>query len=112
MNGKLTLLLTLAFFHAAAFADIRTITEAYEVDLSNFRAPGTANGTLAMRDCSSCTPKTLRVTSATRYIVNDQEVSLAEFRRQLASNGNKRDAMLVVSHHLESDLVTAVRVSL
>lgn len=112
MNKKLTLLLTLVFLNAVALADIKTITEAYEVSLSHFRAPGTTNGTLTMRDCSTCSPRTLRVNSATLYIVNGERVSLSDFRQQLASSGDRSETVLTVAHHLESNSVTAIKVSL
>ncbi|MBT8084269.1 MAG: hypothetical protein HKN35_02915 [Woeseia sp.] len=112
MNRKLTLLLTLAFLNAAALADIKTITEAHEINLNNFRAPGTTSGTISMRDCDACTPTTLRVNADTRYFVNGEVVSLADFRQQLASSRNRNETVVIVSHHLESNTVRAIKVSL
>ncbi len=108
MIRKIFVAVTLAAISTIAIAEMRTITAAYEVAAADFRAPGTDNGTLGMRECGTCASRTLRVNSQTRYSVNDEPVSLSDFRAQFAENRNAERALIIVSHHLESNTVTAV----
>ena len=95
-----------------AAADFRTITEVHEVNLIFLRLPGTPSGTLSFAACADCDSQTIRVSPATQYVINGRTVSLAKFKRTVASISNRRDTDINVSHHLESDTVTKVRVTL
>ncbi len=106
---KLLVLVLLGLSFAAA-ADFRTITEAYEVALSDLRLPGSENGTLTFRPCSDCEAQTLRVTGKTRYLINDRDFALAEFKEQLKLVGNQKSLSAAVLHHLETNTIEAVKV--
>ncbi len=106
---KLLVLVLLALSLAAA-ADFRTITEAYEVNLSDLRLPGSENGTLTFKQCSDCEAQTLRVTGKTRYVLNDRDFALAEFKEQLKGVRNRKDQIVSVLHHLESNTIKAIKV--
>ena len=106
------LVLVLLGLSLAAAADFRTITEAYEVDLSDLRLPGSENGTLTFKQCSDCEAQTLRVTGKTRYVVNDRGVALSEFKNQLRRVRNRKTVAATVMHHLESNTITAISVNL
>ncbi len=112
MQLRKLLVLVLLGLSLAAAADFRTITEAYEVYLSDLRLPGSENGTLTFRRCPSCEAQTLRVTGKTRYVVNDRGVALAEFKNQLRRVRNRNAVAATVMHHLESNTITAVSVKL
>ena len=108
---KLLVLIFLGLSLTAA-ADFRTITEVHEVNLIFLRLPGTASGTLSFAECADCDSQTIRVSPATRYVINGRTLSLADFKRAVARITNRRDTNIDVSHHLESDTVTRVRVTL
>ena len=110
MQLRKLLILVLLGLSLAAAADFRTITEAYEVYLSDLRLPGSENGTLTFKRCSDCEVQTLRVTSKTRYVVNDRDFALAEFKEQLKRVRNRKDQIVSVAHHLESNTIKAVMV--
>ncbi len=110
MHSRKLLVLVLLGLSLAAAADFRTITEAYEVDLSDLRLPGSENGTLTFKQCSDCETQTLRVTGKTRYLINDRELELAEFNEQLKRIRNRKDQNVSVLHHLESNTIKAVKV--
>ena len=110
MQLRKLLVLVLLGLSLAAAADFRTITEAYEVDLSDLRLPGSENGTLTFRQCSDCELQTLRVTSKTRYVINDRDFALAEFKEQLKRVRNRKDQNVSVLHHLESNTSKAIEV--
>ncbi len=110
MQLRQLLALVLLGLSLAAAADFRTITEAYEVDLSDLRLPGSENGTLTFRQCSDCEAQTLRVSGKTRYVLNDRDFALAEFKEQLKRDGNRKDQNVAVLHHLESNTIKAIKV--
>ena len=110
MHIRKLLVLVLLGLSLAAAADFRTITEAYEVDLSDLRLPGGENGTLTFKRCSDCEAQTLRVTSKTRYVINDRDFTLAEFKEQLNGVRNRKSRGVSVLHHLESDTIKAIEV--
>ena len=110
MHSRKLLVLVLLGLSLAASADFTTITEAYEVVLSDLRLPGGENGTLTFKQCSDCEAQTLRVTSKTRYLINDHDFALAEFKAQLKGVRNRKDQNVSVLHHLESNTIKAVKV--
>jgi hypothetical protein len=112
MQIRRLLVLTILGLSLSAAADFRTTTEVWEVELNNLRLPATEGGTLAFSDCAECEMLTLRATAATRYVVNKQYVSLADFRIAISRITNREDTIVDVSHHLESNTVTQVRVKL
>ncbi len=112
MQIRRLLVLTILGLSLSAAADFRTITEVWEVELVNLRLPATEGGTLAFSDCAECEVLTLRATAATRYIVNKQYVSLADFRLAISRITNRENVIIDVSHHLDSNTVTKVRVKL
>ncbi len=109
MHIQKLLALFLLGLSLTATAQFVTITEAYEVDVSELRMPRNTGGTLTFRQCSDCELQTLLVTSKTRYVLNDRDVELAEFKERLAG---ARNAAATVMHHLESNTITAIMVNL
>lgn len=93
-----------------AAANFEIVSKAHEVSLADLRLPGSTAGTLTFKPCRDCDYQTVRVTAATQYEVNKQSVTLEAFRNQLASIRNRRETIVTVLHHLESDTVKAVRV--
>ncbi|MFQ5548098.1 MAG: hypothetical protein ACE5FV_07400 [Woeseia sp.] len=96
----------------SAAADFTTITEAYEVAVSDMRLPQHSGGTLTFRQCAECESQTLFATSGTRYVLNDRDVDLTELKKRLALVTNPRDKTATVMHHLESNTITAISVRL
>lgn len=108
---RLMVLIILGLSLTAA-ADFRTITEVHEVNLIFLRLPGTPSGTLSFAECADCDSQTIRVSPATHYVINGRTVSLADFKRAVASVTNREDTIINVSHHLESNTVTTVTAKL
>jgi hypothetical protein len=92
-------------------ADFVTVVEAYEVQLADLRLPGNTGGTLAFRPCAQCDYQTVRVTSSTRYEVNNRSFTLETFRNELERVPEPQDQSVTVMHHLQSDTITAVRLT-
>jgi hypothetical protein len=99
-------------FSTHAVASLGGVVEqAYEVAISDFRAPGTAGGTAAFKTCEGCDSRTVRVAADAQFIVNGKTVRFADFRKAVAAAGNSDEALVVVLHHLESDTIVSISVS-
>ena len=110
MHIQRLLVLTILGLSLSAAADFRTITEAYEVDLSDLRLPGSENGGLTFKQCADCEVQTLRVTGKTRYLINDRDFSLTEFKEQLKRVTTRKYHSVAVLHHLESNTIETIEV--
>ena len=93
----------------SATADFVTVTEAYEVRVSNLTMPVNEGGTLKFKQCNDCEWQTVLVNSGTQYVLNGANVGLTEFKQQIAGVSNDT---VTVLHHLESNRITAVKVRL
>ncbi len=111
MQIRKLLVLVLLGLSLTAAADFTTITEVYEVDLIDLRLPGTEGGTLSIKECDDCEMQTLRVSGGARYVLNNRDVTLAEFKKELKRVRNRNGVAVAVTHHLESNTITAVMVS-
>ncbi len=85
------------------------VSQAYEVALGDFRPPANENGTAAFRTCASCEHEVVRVTVETIYKVNGKPLQLEDFRKAVRSAA---DGDVIVLHHLESNTIKSITVSL
>jgi len=96
--------------HAGATGLGPVISQAYEVSLRDFRAPVTPNSAASFKKCDDCERISVRVTSGTRYQINGKAVRLEDFRKKISQAGNRGG--VTVLHHLESDTIEMINVSL
>ena len=119
MRIRMSLLATIAIAVAgasgAAIADqsrlFPVVVKAHEVQLTGLRLPASSNGTLGFKPCNDCDFESVRVTPATRYEANGQDLSLEDFRNAVARITDRANAAVTVKQHLESDTITFVRVT-
>jgi hypothetical protein len=109
MHIRKLLALVLLGLSLTATAQFTTITQGYEVDVSDLRLPRNTGGTLSFRECADCELHTVLVNSKTRYVLNDRDLQLVEFKERLVGVKNKT---ATVMHHLESNTITAVMIRL
>lgn len=99
----------------AAIADqsraFTVVVKAHEVQLTGLRLPANSNGTLGFKPCNDCDYETVRVTPATRYEANGQNLVLDDFRSAVARITDRANTAVTVKQHLESDTITVVRVT-
>jgi len=69
---------------AEVSAVLKVVEEAFESSTADVRIPAAAGESLALRHCPDCEAVTLTITPATRFFVDEQQVTQAEFR--LAAN--------------------------
>ena len=110
MNIKRLLICTLLALSLPVAADFETVSEAYEIALSDFRVPATPSSGVQFKECAECEYTIIRVTPHTRYRVNQHTVELKEFRKSVFQIRDRANTMVIVLHHLESDTVEAVTV--
>lgn len=110
MRSRRMLALVLLGLSTSTSAEFRTITEAYELTLGDLRLPGSVVGTLTFKRCAECEAQIARVTSKTRYVINNRDFALTEFKKQLIGVRYQSDAHVSVLHHLESNTIKAVKV--
>ena len=104
--------LMLMLMSVSVTAQFRTIELAHEVPLTEFVVPVTQNGTLNFRACAGCQSVSSRLTPNTLYVINKQEVSLHEFRKQVTSVGDRSEYYLTIVQHLETNTITKVSIRL
>ncbi len=90
----------------------QVISQAYEIALGDFRAPVSQNGVAVFKKCEDCEQLLVRVTPATRYTVNGKIVRLDDFRKIVGPAGSRKSGYVTVLHHLESDTIESIAVSL
>ena len=112
---KIQTLITIALLSlvlsGAANGQGKILSRAYEVVLSDFRPPATSNGGATFKACTECERQLVRVTAATHYSVNGKTVRLDDFRTAVATATNRDKTLVIVLHHLESDTLTSIAVS-
>ena len=108
MNIKTLIAIVLLGFGLTAAADDEIVSLAYEVNLSEFHAPATANGKASFKECEDCTKHLVRVTEATRYSINGKNVRLADFKEACMLANDRDNKNLTVLHHLESDTIQSI----
>ena len=109
MKIKTLVSVTLLCFGMILNAQADIVSQAYEVALSDFRAPANENGTAAFRTCETCDHQVIRVTANTQYKVDGKTVRLEDFRKAIRRAG---DGDVIVLHHLESNTIKSIAVSL
>ena len=112
MKIKTLIAVTLLCLGQLAFGLGAVISQGYEISLSKFRAPATVNGNVAFQECDECDRMNVRVTDGTRYAVNGKAVRLEDFKKAIARVSDRDEVTLTVLHHLESDTIEMIAVSL
>jgi hypothetical protein len=112
MKIKTILVTALLMLSLSAAAEFTTIARAYEIALSNFRVPATPSAAAIFRQCDECDARAVRVTPSTLYVVNGQPVTLKEFRKSVFGIRRRVETTVIVKHHLETDTIVSVTVTI
>ena len=80
-TSRIAAALLSAMLALPALAQMKMLEQGYEVSPAQVRLPESATGELTVQRCMSCPVLRLRATAKSKYIVADQEVGLAEFKR-------------------------------
>jgi len=112
MNIRKTLICSLLVLSFPAAAEFTTISRTYEVALSNVRVPATPNSGITFKLCADCDMVTVRVTPNTQYVVNGTSLPLKAFRKSVFQVRDRATTVVGVKHHLESDTIVSVSVTI
>ena len=112
MNIKYSIAIAVLSLGMSIPASGQIVSLAYEVPLSEFRAPATTNGGASFKECSDCERHLVRVTEATHYVINGKSMQLQEFREALMHATDRDEKSVTVLHHLESDTIESISVLL
>jgi len=112
MKIKTLITVTLLGLSFAVVAQNQVISQAYEVTLSDLRTPATENGAVAFKECNECELMRVRVTSSTHYVINGKTVKLQDFRKTVRQASDHDENTATVLHHLESDTIISIHVSI
>ena len=103
------LILALAF---PATADFVTSARAYELALSDVTVPPSQNSKLMFKECDDCDYMSIRLTPETQFKINGRSVRFDKFRETIRGVRKPDKTPAIVLHHLESDTVKSVSVTL
>ncbi len=109
---KIKTLFAIALLGISFASTGQVVSQAYEIALDDFRAPVSQHGVAAFKECADCERLLVRVTPATRYTVNGKSVQLDDFRKIVGPSGSRKNGAVIVLHHLESDTIESIAVSL
>ena len=110
MRIRITITAVLVLLCTSVSAQFMTVELAHEVPLSEFVVPVTQNGTLNFKQCADCKTFSARLTPSTRYVINDAQVELQEFRKQITAIRNRGNKTVTVLQHLETNTVTLIEI--
>jgi hypothetical protein len=112
MNIRKSLICALLVVSLPAVAEFTTISKAYEVALSDIRVPATPSSGIIFKACTDCDMTSVRVTPNTQYIVNGKSIELKAFRKAVFQIRDRAAETIIILHHLESDTVVSVSVTI
>lgn len=110
MRIRIFVIALLASLSFAASAENYIISQAYEVAVNDLRLPSHVVGSVSFKACNKCELQTISVTAETRYVLNNRDLILADFREAVSMIANRQTNIATVIHHLKSDTVVAVHV--
>lgn len=110
MRIKTTLIAVLLSLSFSVLAENYIINQAYEIALDELRLPGNVVGSVSFKDCNTCEKQTIRVTPQTRYVLNNNDLTLVEFKEAVSAIADRKSNIATVIHHLESDSIVALQV--
>ena len=109
---KIKTLFAIALLGISFSTTAQVVSQAYEIALGDFRAPVSQNGVVVFQECADCERRLVRVTPATRYTINGKSVQFDDFRKTIGPAGSREHGDVIVLHHLESDTIESIAVSL
>lgn len=76
----------LGAFSQSAMAQVRVLELGHEASPDMVRLPDHAAGELTLQRCATCVVLHLRASAATRYLIDSEQVTLADLARYLDRN--------------------------
>lgn len=112
MKFKIVITAFMLMLAIPAAADFVTSARAIELVLSDITVPPSQNSKLMFKECDDCDYMSIRLTPQTVYKINGRSVRFDKFRETIRGVRNPGVTPTIVLHHLESDTVKSVSVTL
>ncbi len=112
MKFKIVITAIVLMFAFPATADFVTKALAIELALSDLTVPTSQNSRLMFRECDDCDSRSIRLTPNTQYKINGRSVRFDKFRETIRGVRKPDETLAIVLHHLESDTVKSISVTL
>ena len=109
MKSIHALIAAIALLIAALPAEsrMRVVEQGYEATPQQIVLPAAVGGTMTLKQCATCSPKTLTTNSATRYQLGNADMPLSEFAQLLRDNPT---ISLTVMTDARTGVVTRIQV--
>ena len=112
MKLKIVITAILLMLAIPAAADFVTSARAIELVLSDLTVPVSQNSRLMFKECDDCDYMSIRLTPNTQFKINGRSVRFDKFRETIRGVRNPDETPAIVLHHLESDTVKSIKVTL
>ncbi len=112
MKFKIVITAMVLMFAFPATADFVTKALAIELALSDLTVPTSQHSRLMFRECDDCDSRSIRLTPQTQFKINGRSMRFDQFREAIRGVRNPDKATTIVLHHLESDTVKSISVTL
>ena len=99
-------------FTAPALADFVAASRAYELEPDLVTVPVTASSSMLFRNCDGCEATSGQLNAQTRFSVDGETVDFEEFCDAIRLAKQSEHSGIFLLHHLESNAIVSVSVSL
>ena len=112
MKFKIVITAFMLMLAIPAAADFVTSARAYELVLSDLTVPPSQNSKLMFKECDDCDSRSIRLTPRTQFKINGRSMRFDQFREAIRGVRKPDETLTIVLHHLESDTVKSISVTL
>jgi hypothetical protein len=112
MKYKIIITALMLAFTLPALADFVTISRAYELEPEHVNIPLSPGSSMLFRNCDECEITSGQLTAQTRFSVDGETVDFLDFCDALRLAKQSETSGVFLQHHLESNAIESVSVSL
>jgi hypothetical protein len=112
MKYRIIITALMMAFTLPALADFVTISRAYELEPELVNIPLSPSSSMLFSNCAGCGTTSGQLTAQTRFRVNGKTVDFEEFCDAIRLAKQSEHSGIFLQHHLESNAIVSVSVSL
>jgi hypothetical protein len=112
MKYRIIITALIMVFTLPALADFVTISRAYELEPELVNIPLSPSSSMLFSNCSGCEITSGQLTTQTRFSVDAKTVDFDEFCDAMRLAKQSEHSGIFLQHHLESNTIVSVSVSL
>lgn len=95
-----------------ALADFERVSRAYELQPEQVNVPLSPSSSMFFKNCDGCETRSGQLTPKTRFSVDGKTVDFEEFCNAMRLAKQSEHSGIFLHHHLESNAIVSVSVSL